>query len=243
VEATADRAVQLAPGRAEGYSSRGWVRWVLKWDWAGAESDLKRAVDIDPTDGQARRRLGGLLMALGRTQEAIECTRGAIDLDPLSNTIWNQLSRLYYYSGDQSAARAAINRSLEIEPKNPYSQGLLAEIELVERHYEEASRIYRSIELDYLQEMGLAMSEHALGHEAVANTALLGLTKYATNDAYQIAEVYSWRNDRAPALDWLERAYRQRDGGLESVKVDRLLSNIRTEPRYRALLQKMKLTD
>jgi tetratricopeptide (TPR) repeat protein len=173
----------------------------------------------------------------------MEESRGAIDLDPLSNTIWNQLSRLDYYSGDYSAARAAINRSLEIEPKNPYSQGLLAEIELVERHYEEASRIYRSIELDYLQEMGLAMSEHALGHEAVANTALLGLTKYATNDAYQIAEVYSWRNDRAPALDWLERAYRQRDGGLESVKVDRLLSNIRTEPRYRALLQKMKLTD
>ena len=67
------------------------------------------------------------------------------------------------------------------------------------------------------------------------------IVKHAASDAYQIAQVYAWRNERAQALDWLERAYRQRDGGLEEIKTDPLLSNVRTEPRYRALLQKMNL--
>jgi TolB-like protein/Flp pilus assembly protein TadD len=242
VEATADRAVQLAPGRAEGYSARGWVRQVLKWDWAGAEEDLRRAVALDPTDSRTLYRLGWLLGSLGRTQEAIECTRRAIDLDPLANENWRELSRLYVISGDYSAARAAINRALEIEPRDPYSQAKLGDIELLESHYEAASQIYRKIELDSAQELGIAMAEHALGHEAVADAALHSLiAKHATTDAYQIAQVYAWRNERAQALDWLERAYRQRDGGLEGIKTDPLLTNIRTEPRYRALLHKLKL--
>jgi len=243
VEATADRAVRLAPGRAEGYSSRGWVRQVLKWDWAGAEEDLRRAVELDPTDSRALYRLAWHLRSLGRTQEAIECTRRAIDLDPLANTYWRQLSGLYLISGDYSAARAAINRALEIEPKDPFSQESLAEIELGEGHYEAAAQISRKIELDQIQEEELAMAEYALGHEAVADASLHSLiVKHATSDAYQIAQVYAWRNERAQALDWLERAYRQRDGGLEGIKTDPLLSNVRTEPRYRALLQKMNLT-
>ena len=242
VEATADRAVRLAPGRAEGYSSRGWVRQVLKWDWAGAEEDLRRAVELDPTDSRALYRLAWLLGSLGRTQEAIECTRRAIDLDPLANVNWRQLSGLYVVSGDYSAARAAINRALEIEPKDPYSQESLVVIELFEGHYDAASQISHKIELESSQEQEIAMADHALGHEAVADAALHSLiVKHATSDAYQIAQVYAWRNERAQALDWLERAYRQRDGGLEGIKTDPLLSNVRTEPRYRALLQKMNL--
>ncbi len=242
VEATADRAVRLAPERAEGYSSRGWVRQVLKWDWAGAEEDLRRAVELDPTDSRSLYRLAWLLGSLGRTQEAIEYTRRAIDLDPLANVNWRQLSGLYVISGDYSAARAAIDRALEIEPNDPYSQESLVVIELFEGHYDAASQISHKIELESTQEQNIAMADHALGHEAVADAALHSLiVKHATSDAYQIAQVYAWRNERAPALDWLERAYRQRDGGIEGIKTDPLLSNVRTEPRYRALLQKMNL--
>ena len=201
--------MRLAPGRAEGYSSRGWVRQVLKWDWIGAGEDLRRAVELDPTDSVALRRLGWLLGSLGRTQEGIECIRRAIDLDPLANENWRELSRLYIHSGDFPAARAAINRALEIEPRDPFSQEALAEIELEEGHYEAALQISRKAELDDLQEMGIAMAEHALGHEAVAAAALHSLVvKHATTGAYQIAQVYAWRNERAQALDWLERAYR-----------------------------------
>jgi TolB-like protein/regulator of sirC expression with transglutaminase-like and TPR domain len=240
VEATADRAVQLAPERAEGYSSRGWVRHYLKWDWVGAEADLRKAVELNPADSVTVYRLSDLLQTLGRPQEALQYMRRAIDLDPRSSSAWSHLSTLLYDSGDTSAAREAIIRALDIEPTNSFVQFLYAQTELRDGHYEAASKMYRNIELDYLRDTGLAMSEHALGHDAAADAALKDLIVGKGNTAaYQIADAYAWRNERAQALDWLERAYRQRDGGLESIKSDPLLRNVRMEPRYLALLKKM----
>ena len=59
--------------------------------------------------------------------------------------------------------------------------------------------------------------------------------------AYQVAQVHAWRGEPEPALDWLDRAYRQRDPGLVQVKYDPLLGAVRASPRYRALLTRMGL--
>ena len=91
-EASADKAVELAPARAEGYSSRGWLRAVLKWDWAGAEADLRKALELSPTDSVARARLADVLEDVGRLPEAIACVRQAIELDPLNAKAWSYLA-------------------------------------------------------------------------------------------------------------------------------------------------------
>jgi hypothetical protein len=59
--------------------------------------------------------------------------------------------------------------------------------------------------------------------------------------AYQIATIYAYRGETDKAFEWLDRAYRQRDGGLTEIKGDPLLRNIEKDPLYRAFLQKMKL--
>jgi hypothetical protein len=59
--------------------------------------------------------------------------------------------------------------------------------------------------------------------------------------AYQIAEVYGWRGENDHAFEWLERAYRQRDGGMIYLPFDRFLAPLRGDPRFRALLAKLKL--
>ena len=61
--------------------------------------------------------------------------------------------------------------------------------------------------------------------------------------AYQIAEAYAWQGDKDKAFEWLERAYRQQDGGLTAIKYDPLLDNLRSDPRYHALLRKINLPD
>ncbi len=61
--------------------------------------------------------------------------------------------------------------------------------------------------------------------------------------AYQIAEAYAWQGDKDKAFEWLERAYRQQDGGLTAIKYDPLLDNLRSDPRYHALLRKLNLPD
>ena len=86
------------------------------------------------------------------------------------------------------------------------------------------------------------MAEHTLGHAHESQQALDELiAKEAQDAAYQIAEVYAWRRENDKAFEWLERAYQQRDGGLDEVKVDLLLEKLRGDPRYKAFLRKMNL--
>jgi hypothetical protein len=82
----------------------------------------------------------------------------------------------------------------------------------------------------------------ALGRHADADAALKAMIdKYADLSAYGIAQVFAYEGKTDAAFEWLERAYRQRDLGLAMIKVDSLLRGLRVDPRFGALLAKMKL--
>jgi len=67
------------------------------------------------------------------------------------------------------------------------------------------------------------------------------IAKYHADSAYQIAQVYAFRNQSNEAFEWLDRAYAQRDGGLIGTKVDPLLKSLHKHPRYAAFLKKLNL--
>ena len=93
-----------------------------------------------------------------------------------------------------------------------------------------------------LRVTGQALAQHALGQTTTAQEALDELTlRFATGWAYQIAQVYAWRGESDAAFEWLERALRQRDGGLNQVKYEPLLRSLRGDPRYAAFLKKINL--
>ena len=92
------------------------------------------------------------------------------------------------------------------------------------------------------QEFGLALSYVALDKKKEANDVLATFIKQHENEAaYQIAEIYAYRRDADNAIEWLERAYRRRDGGLVEMKGSPMLRNIEKDPRYAAFMNKMKL--
>jgi ribosomal protein L17 len=92
--------------------------------------------------------------------------------------------------------------------------------------------------------MGIAMAEHTLNHAKESQQALDELiAKDAQDAAYQIAETYAWRGEKDKAFEWLERAYKQRDGGLSDIKFDGLLASLHGDARFAALLQKMQLPE
>ena len=92
------------------------------------------------------------------------------------------------------------------------------------------------------QKQGLALAYHALGKKKEADAALAEcIEKYETQFAFQIAEIYAYRGKTAKAFEWLDRACKQRDGGLSQIKGDPLLRNLERDPRYTAFLKKMKL--
>jgi serine/threonine protein kinase len=106
-EETADKAVELGPEDASSYAARGFIRYALLWDWAGAQADFEKAIALDPGDARCQQRYGELLATEGRLTEAIATTRKAIELDPLSHSAWQTLTTYLVSTRDFAAGRAA----------------------------------------------------------------------------------------------------------------------------------------
>ena len=243
-EEAADKAVELGPEDASSYAARGFIRYALQWDWPGAQADFEKAIALDPGDARCLQRYGELLATEGRLTEAIATTRKAIELDPLSHSAWQTLTSYLISIRDFAAAREASRRALEISPQSDFSLNDLGTLQLLEGRPKEALETFRKIDNEGFRLSSIAMAEHTLGHAKESQQALEQvIAQHATEAAFQIAEIYAWRGEKDQAFAWLERAYRQRDGGLSDIKTDPPLAGLRNDPRYTAFLQKMNLPE
>jgi TolB-like protein len=235
----ADRAIALAPDASEGYTARAFLRSDFLWDWNGARSDIERAVAIDPNNSRIQVRYADLLGDLGQLSEAVAAARKAVDLDPLSEPSWVALGYALRDDGQFAAARAAILRAQEINPDSLHAIHRLAVTELLDGHPEQALAIAAR---GSYQQLDTALAAYTLGQREESQRALDYLIKNRADTlAFQIAEIYAWRGELDPAFKWLDQAYAQHDGGLATIKEDRLLAKLRGDPRYTALLEKMGL--
>jgi len=240
---SAEKAVELAPEQADGYAARGFVRYQFSWDWDGARADLEKALTINPSDGTTILRYSGLLWAVGRHAESIVAGKKAIELDPLSNVAWQRLGIVLTDAGQLTAAHDALARALEINPESAFSLLALGKLELLEGKGADALATFRRSSHPTVRLFGTAAAEHTLGNTKESQQALAELIETRGQDPYQAAEVYAWQGDRDNAFKWLERAFRQRDGGLSGVKGDPMLASLRSDPRFVSLLRKMNLPD
>lgn len=239
--AAADRAVELDPDMSEGYAARGFLRFNINWDWAGAEKDLSRAFELDPGSYRAYTCYACFLASLGRLDEALEINLKGTQRDPLSADTWFRRSIQLNAAGRYAEARAAANRALEISPEHGIARFNLGVTSLLEGNPEAALAEFERASAARHQ-AGVAMAAEDLGRHREAHRALDELIdKFAQSNAYQIAEVYAWRNERDSAFAWLERAYVQHDGTLVQIKFDPLLARIRDDVRYAEMLAKMGL--
>jgi TolB-like protein/tetratricopeptide (TPR) repeat protein len=240
--AAADKAIALAPGLADGYTARGWMRSNFTWDWAGAQADFEKALAIDPSNTTVQRRYGQLLGSLGRVPEAIVAIRKAVALDPLSAPPWSNLGYYLLAAGQYRDARQALQHALVLNPESTYAQVNLAMLDLLEGNAAQALAMFRQSD-DSFRPFGVALAEHSLGHARESQQALDELIRdYAQDSAVQVAEVYAWRGERDEAFRWLDRAYVQHDGGLSDIAFDPLLANLQGDPRFAAFLRRMGLS-
>ncbi|HEU4384224.1 MAG TPA: protein kinase [Anaeromyxobacteraceae bacterium] len=240
--AAAEKAVAMAPGLAEAWRVRGFLRLTV-FDWAGGRADLERALSLAPNDPSVLANSALLMGMFGKVADGIALAKRAVELDPLSRA-WSTLGHLYMGNGQFSLAGSAVDRALEIIPGNPFTRGLRVEIHLLEGQPEAALAAARRIAdpSDVFRLQGVARAEHDLGHIAESDRALEELiSRWGYGAQYQIAQVYAWRGDADRAFEWLERARRERDPGICYVKFDPILRKIRGDPRYPVLLRKMNL--
>jgi TolB-like protein len=241
--AEAEKAIALDPQLAAGYCLRGIVK-MFRWDWEGAELDLKKALELDPHDSTPRRRYGRLMADLGRIPEAVAVERAAAESDPLDAYAQAYLGEYLAVSGQFDAARAAYLRAQEIAPDVQLDVAVPT-IDLLQGRPESllaAGRRLNNSEADRLQ--SIAVAAYTLGHADESNQALGELTeKYGSKMPAYIGQVYAWRGDRDRAFQWLDRAIAVHDRVLEKIKYDFMLARLKDDPRYGALLRKMNLPE
>jgi len=241
--AAADKAVALAPQLAEVYTTRGRIRFARLWDWPGAQADLDRALSLAPPSAMTHRLYGYLLSTRGKLPEAVQEMRKAVETDPMSFDDWWRLGLYLQASGDLGAARKSLQRAVEIAPQSSTANAYLGMLEVLDGHPAVALDRFRSISNDEssYRPFGIALAEQALGHKQESERALRELIAHGPGQSYQIAQVYAAGGQIDQAFEWLERAYSKHDGALMHVRIDPFMNDLRSDPRYKALLVKVKL--
>jgi TolB-like protein/Flp pilus assembly protein TadD len=239
----AEKAVALAPGDAAGYSARGFLRAIDRFDFAGAQSDLGKAVALNPGDANVLHRSAVVLAVLGDLPGAIDREQQALALDPLAAEICMRLAFLYTHAGRSAEARPLFDKALAIAPSSVRAHYNLGDLELFENRPEAALAAYRQVELEGYRLPGLAKAEYSLGHAEASQRILNDFIARHGDDDYFIAMVYAWRGETDKAFEWLERSYAARESGLTWIKIDRNFQGLRDDPRYKNLLREMGLPE
>jgi serine/threonine protein kinase/Tfp pilus assembly protein PilF len=241
----AETALALAPQFVDAYLARAFVRLELL-DFAGHRADQEKSIAIAPNDSGAQRDYGFMLAMYRRFPEAVVATHKAIELDPLNTGAWVNLGLFLTAGADFPAARQAFERALAISPDSDWVQYNLGRLDLLEGRLAQASAEFSRYgeEEENYHHYSQALIEHSRGHERESQQALaLLIAKHADDSAYWIASVYAWRGEHDQAFEWLERARRQREGSLAEISFDPVLGGLRGDPRYAALLKKLKLSE
>jgi tetratricopeptide (TPR) repeat protein len=185
-----------------------------------------------------------MLLARLRYDEAIALLRHAVELDPLSGTVYCFLANSYRFAGRLDEAQAAIRKSLELSPRIGFAHHSHSDICLRQGRLDEALEAAKREIHDMFRQLALANVYHALGRHAESNAALGELIRtYADTAALQIAEVYAYRGDPNPAFAWLERARAQRDSGMSMVRALPSMRHLHGDPRWVSFLESVGLAD
>jgi serine/threonine protein kinase/regulator of sirC expression with transglutaminase-like and TPR domain len=239
----AEKALELAPQFADAYRARAQLR-LETLDFAGARADSETALTLAPGESAVQSLYGAQIAVFGKIPQAITAMKKAIDLDPLSGYAWANVGLFQTATHDYPAARQSIERALAISPTADSFHFALGQLDLLQGRLAEAQAEFQKQSADGNRRMGVAMVEHANGHDKQSEAALKELiAKNAGDMAYQVADVYAWRGEKDKAFEWLERAYQQRDSGQNGIAWDPLLSSLKGDSRFGTLLTKLQLSD
>jgi serine/threonine-protein kinase len=242
----AEKAVAIAPALGEAHSALGFVLDAGFQDYAAAAAEHERALALAPGNSRVLLMSARFLSEIGRSDAAVSTAQRAVILDPLNANAYRVLGLILLYTRHFHDAVTAYDRALSLNPQAVQAAASRGLAQYALGDYPAAQRSCAIPPLDWYSHLCLAIVWHKLNRETEANSELAALRASAADEndqAYQYAEVYAQWGKPAQALDWLETAYRVRDPGLLQLKVDYLLDPIRQEPRFQAILAKMRFPD
>jgi DNA-binding winged helix-turn-helix (wHTH) protein/TolB-like protein/Flp pilus assembly protein TadD len=225
------------------------IKYFFEWDWPGAESDFKRAIELGPRDPAFTHELYGyVLWATGRLDEALTEMKRAQELDPLSLVISEDLGVAYYYSRKFDEAVEQQRKTLELDQNYFFAYVRRGQAYLQKGMYTEAINDLtkaRTLSGNWpvaVAELGCAYA--LAGQKLKARAILNELNERAKReyiDPYLIALVHTCLGEKDAAFEWLGKAYEARSPWMAWVKVEPKFDRLRSDARFESLLRQLNL--
>lgn len=244
--AAAMKALSLDPQLGEAHASVAEVLLFDDWDFAGAEREFKRALELNPGYAEGHHQYSHLLLLLGRTNESLIESNKFLELDPISEPPIGHLGYHYLYSRQYDEAIKTLQKTIHLYPDTPqYTK--LGNAFFEKGMYREAVDVFaiglakEGLGKDDINKLNRAFekagSEGWLRKFLEILKAVPGARAYSVN----IAEIHARLGEKDQAFEWLEKAYADHSDGLVRLKEEIGFDNLRSDPRYADLARRIGL--
>jgi serine/threonine protein kinase/Tfp pilus assembly protein PilF len=252
-KAAATKALELDDTLAEAHAALGYAEYFSDWNWASAEREFRRAIDLNPNSAVSHSRYSEILGTRERFDESVAEGERAQKLDPLSPQVLTQLGYAYLSAHRYEEAISQLQSALELDPNAGVIRAQLAWAYGAKRMYPQAMAEYEKIaepekavtEEDQTVTSGLGWVYAVSGKRADAlklAKEFKELSSHAYVDPYNVAVIYAGLGDKDEAFRWLEKGYEQRSSGMPYLTTDPFWYEMRSDPRYADLLRRMAST-
>ena len=242
------RALEIDDKLAEAHTSLAYIKNWYDWDWSGAESEYRRAIELNPNYVTAHQWLALEMAQMGRMDEATREIKRAQDLDPLGLIANINAGWIFYHARKYDRAIEEMRKSLELDPNFARGHWAISEPLEQQQKYDEAiAELQKARQLDETPIM-LALLGHVYAVTGKRDETrkiideLNDLSKRMYVDPYFLAEIYVALGERDQALQALESAYAQRSSWLSWLKVEPKFDQLRADQRFKDIVRRVGLT-
>ena len=242
-KAYAEQAKKINPNMGSAYTSIAWVQHNYDYDWAGAEENYRKGIELNPNYATGNHWYGILLTQIGRTEESIQITKKATQLDPTSKIIKLSLSSSFWRTGQAELALKTIEDALTIDPHFPSAlqfkyNKLQANTGTAIERLTEALQVYPN---QPLLRQNLFEVHWRNGDREAAKDQLIELLDSYHNsfNKTRFAEIYFLMGKTDHAYRWLEKGFENRESTVPGYANDRKFLELRKQPRFRELFKKI----
>jgi serine/threonine-protein kinase len=248
-KAAAMKALQIDDSLAEAHVAVGNIKLLLDWDWASADKEYKRAIQLAPSLALAHNQYGMYLAAMGRLDEAVAAVQRALELEPLSPIINSDLAWYLLYGGKYDRAAEQFKKTLEIDASYVSAHwGLGITYRQLGMFKEAINELNKALDLSGASPVisGHVGYTYATSGDAAAARKVLDalnqLSKRRYVSSVGVALIHTGLGDKDRAFEALQRAYDEHDFSLVFLKVAPWFQSLRTDNRFRDLLSRMSLS-